>query len=62
MDFSDPYEIKFSYLGRFEVWLGENIQLDYKLECLGPIIDELSEQDTGIIDLSNPAKLSFRPN
>lgn len=62
MDFSDPYETKFTYLdGRFEVWLGENSQLEYKLECLEPIIAELSAQESGIIDLSNPAQMSFRP-
>ena len=62
MDFSDPYETKFTYLdGRFEVWLGENTQLEYKLECLAPIIAELSPQESGIIDLSNPSQMSFRP-
>ncbi len=52
VDISKVYNIEFEYLGRFIVKLGMPENIDYKLEYLEKIVNELEVNQTGIIDLS----------
>lgn len=42
----------FDYLGRFQVKLGSNENIEYKFQCLLSAVDSLSEGDRGTLDLS----------
>ena len=52
---SAAYDVRFGYLGRLDVRLGEATKLDEKLRMLSRIVnDELSPSDVNIIYLQDP--------
>lgn len=58
---SASYDVRFGYLGRLDVRLGEATQLAEKLRMLGRIVEEeLSPSDAYIVYLSDP-KTAFCP-
>lgn len=53
MDFTDKFDIKFILGVKYTVKLGSIIDCDIKLEFLRGILEELSADDVGTIDLSD---------
>lgn len=53
---------EFYYLGRFTVKLGRHENTDYKLEVLLSAVSQLSESETGTMDLSIGKPVYFRPD
>jgi cell division protein FtsQ len=62
IDMSDVSNPSFDYLGRFTVKLGKNEDVDYKFELLLSAVSQLSEGDSGTIDLSIEKKAHFNPD
>ena len=63
MDFSEPYAIRFNYLGRFVVKLGSTEDLDVKMRYLHLIVEEkLGSNAAGTLDLSDVQTARFIPN
>jgi len=55
-------DVRFTYAGgRFQVLLGPNRDLDYKMAMLLGTIERLGDYEQGIIDLSQGAAAHFRP-
>ncbi len=52
LDISKAYDIRMGYLGRFEVKLGTADHLEKKMRFLAAVLDELSPNDKGTIDIS----------
>lgn len=61
LDMSNSASPTFHYLGRFNVKLGKNENLDYKLELLLSAVSQLTPSDSGTIDLSIDKKAHFSP-
>ncbi len=56
VDFSQQYNIRFDYLGRFQVKLGSTEDLEKKLRCLHDITEsKLGSNVRGVLDVSNIA-------
>ena len=56
VDFSQQYDIRFDYLGRFRVKLGSTEDLEKKLRCLHDITEnKLGSNVRGTLDVSNIA-------
>jgi len=56
VDFSQQYDIRFDYLGRFQVKLGSTENLEKKLRCLHDITEnKLGSNVRGTLDVSNIA-------
>ena len=56
VDFSQQYDIRFDYLGRFQVKLGSTEDLEKKLRCLHDITEnKLGSNVRGTLDVSNIA-------
>lgn len=53
--------ITMQYLERFEVRLSWDADFDYKLDYLSAVIGRLEANETGIIDMTQPEKVSFIP-
>ena len=63
IDFSEPYNIRLSYLQRFTVTIGSTADLSRKFRCLELIVTEkLGKDATGWIDISDTQKARFVPN
>lgn len=58
VDVTDMTKIELWYGQQYQVNLGDNTQLNYKIECLKKVIAKLPEYETGLIDLS----FTIRPN
>jgi len=52
VDVSNVASPQFDYLGRFQVKLGTNENVEYKFQCLLSAVDALAEGDRGTLDLS----------
>lgn len=52
IDMAKSYDIHLSYDDRFEVWLGDYSDMDYKVKYLITVIGQLSENQKGVIDLT----------
>ena len=61
IDMADITNPSFDYLQRFTVRLGKNEDIEYKFGLLLSAVDQLSEGDTGVIDLSIEKKAHFNP-
>ncbi len=62
IDLSNPVGAEFNYLdGRFKVRLGADEKLDYKIALLAEVMQQLSGQDSGVIDLTQDKKAQFSP-
>lgn len=53
IDISDKFNVKFEYKGQYTVILGKMYDLEQKIEFMQSIADKLSENDSGIIDVSD---------
>ncbi len=63
IDFSELYNIRFTYTQRFTVSIGSTEDLDKKMRYLRLITeDKLSSNATGVIDLSDTQKARFIPS
>ena len=63
VDFTDPYELSFSYAGRITVGLGTTAQLDYKLEIVKKTLEDpyFTDAASGTLDASDAGKAVFQP-
>ena len=61
IDMADVSSPAFTYLDRFTVRLGEDSDLDYKFGLLQSAVEQLTEQDTGTLDLSIDKQVHFSP-
>ena len=52
VDVSDMDDIELWYGQRYQVFLGDATQLGYKIEYMKKMVDQMSEYQTGIIDVS----------
>ncbi len=52
IDVDKPYDLRLYYGGQYEVLLGAADNLDYKIEYLVAVLQELGEDKSGIIDLT----------
>ncbi|MBR4057321.1 MAG: FtsQ-type POTRA domain-containing protein [Oscillospiraceae bacterium] len=59
LDMQNPSDPTFTYLSRFVVKLGKNENVDYKLDRLLSVIEQLGEGDTGTLDLSIDDRVHF---
>lgn len=58
IDMSDLKNIKFYYKGRdLRVSIGTTAKIGYKMECFGPILEQIGENPKGYIDLE---RLTYR--
>lgn len=58
IDMSDLSDIKFYYLGKdLCVSIGDISKIGYKMECFGPILEQIGENPKGYIDLE---RLTYR--
>lgn len=58
IDMSDTQQIKFYYKGKdLCVNVGTKDKMGYKMECFGPILEQIGENPTGYIDLE---RLTYR--
>ena len=69
LDLRDKFNIKLRYLGRFDVTIGENTNLAYKLQMLKKVVGELDSDParaaegpvTGSIDLTDANTAYYNP-
>jgi len=54
VDLDDKFNLRISYLGRFEILLGDREDLKYKFAMVREVIKELGEGTAGSIDISDP--------
>ena len=60
IDMSDLKNISFYYKGRdLRVSIGTTAKIGYKMECFGPILEQIGENPKGYIDLE---RLTYRKN
>lgn len=62
IDMSNVTNAKLNYRDSYSVKLGVQSEVEYKLQMLTGVIEKLSGNERGVIDLSDPTKISFRPN
>jgi len=53
VDLTDLFNVTLNYLSRFTVKLGENEELAYKVVLLQGVMDEMDDNDSGTINVSN---------
>ena len=64
VDVSDLSRIELWYGTRYQVNLGENVNMDYKIACLKGAVNKLSDYDSGELDISFttwPDKVTYTP-
>jgi len=64
VDVSDMTRIELWYGARYQVNLGENTDMDYKIACLKGAVNKLSDYDSGELDISFttwPDKVTYTP-
>lgn len=54
------FEIEFTYQDRFLVKIGTSEELDYKIRILDSVIEKLSPNESGVIDVSSAPVARFR--
>lgn len=62
IDITKDYEIKLKYTDRFDVLIGDNTELDKKILFLSTVKSKLSDNDKGLIDISDSTVARFIPN
>lgn len=62
IDITKDYDIKLKYTDRFDVLLGDSTELDKKIMFLSTVESKLSENDKGVIDISDSTVARFIPN
>ncbi len=64
VDVTSLSDIELWYGTRYQVTVGDTSQLDYKIACMSYAILELSDYETGILDVSFitwPDEVSYTP-
>ena len=64
VDVTDMTRIELWYGARYQVNLGENTDMDYKIACLKGAVNKLSDYDSGELDISFttwPDKVTYTP-
>lgn len=64
VDVSDLKSLVLWYGDQYEVRLGDNARLDYKLRCMREAVDQMSQYQSGILDVSFtvwPDKVGYTP-
>ena len=59
VDMTNLADPTFDYIGRFQVKLGKNENVDYKLDRLLSVLELLDEGDSGTLDLSIDERVHF---
>lgn len=62
LDFSDPDNVRFSYMDKYTVVLGNSNNLEYKFGMFVAVLESLLDGDIGEIDVSDTSAAHFRPN
>lgn len=62
IDFSDPYNVEFTYGGKYTVVLGRDSGIEHKFGMFVTVMDMLKEGDIGVIDVSDGNIAHFTPN
>ncbi|MEA4965794.1 MAG: FtsQ-type POTRA domain-containing protein [Oscillospiraceae bacterium] len=52
LDVTKAYDIRLQYGTQYEILLGGNDNLSYKIEYLGSVLEQLGETQSGVIDLT----------
>ncbi len=64
VDVNDLSDIQVMYGQRYQVKLGNEMQLSYKISCMKHVIDKMDEYQSGVLDISFttwPDKVGFTP-
>ncbi len=64
IDVTDLTALEMWYGQRYQVTLGDTMQLDYKVACMKKAIDQLGQHDRGVLDVSFttwPEEVGFTP-
>lgn len=61
VDFSDPSDVQFMYAGRLTVQLGADSNTEYKFGMFVSVLDKLSSEDVGLLNLSDGVSAHFMP-
>ena len=62
INMQDKDNIQMTIRDQFEVLLGDSQNLNYKINFLREILNNLNDHEKGIIDLSNEERVIFTPN
>ncbi|MDK2798876.1 MAG: cell division protein FtsQ [Clostridiales bacterium] len=62
IDVHDINSIQLTIEDRIKVNLGDSLKMNYKVNFLKQILDELQDGEKGYVDLSNEDRATFRPN
>lgn len=61
IDFTNLYDVRFRYTKLYQVWLGDRNDVTYKFGMLMKILDTLTSDDVGIINVKNTGAVHFIP-
>ena len=64
VDVNDLVDIQIMYGQRYQVKLGNEMQLSYKISCMKYAVDELDDYQSGVLDISFTTwkdKVGFTP-
>ena len=63
IDVNNIYKVEVWYADIFQVMLGDTSRLDYKVTCMAALVQQLLEESvyaTGLIDVSDPDKITYQ--
>lgn len=63
MDVNNLYAIEFWYDRKFQILLGDETELEYKISCVSALVNQLLEESAysaGIIDISDPQYITYQ--
>ena len=61
IDFTNLYDVRIRYTKLYQVWLGDRNDVTYKFGMLMKILDTLTSDDVGIINVKNTGAVHFIP-
>lgn len=61
IDVTNMGDLEIRYGDRFQIKLGDRTQLSYKISCIKGVIGNLHAYDSGMIDLTDPSAIQYRP-
>ena len=56
VDVSNPNNLELQYSSRYQVILGDSLNLDYKIKSMKAAVDEMKEYSSGVLDVSFTVK------
>lgn len=62
VDFSNPNKVQVIYGSRFTIKIGNNSNTEHKFGMIVSVLDKLTDEDVGIIDVSDNSTAHFSPN